>query len=554
MPNDDMFSGDIDPEIASLLGINGSASPETPNYENLFNEEATESTAPRNPDVKAAAPSEAGKPDKETFSLPQNFRQNPNPLLSHAKYYKAILNDEGELAQSLHDTMSSFLKEKDPKEKTNYRLRLTSRYWQLYGNIASKIMSLKMEPKRFLLRYGLLLPNIVSKDQREMLGSIIEDNTTGEPIHYVDEWLEQVAGGLLSPLASDDLKPTKMSGDKKIKIQLDKAKGKREAYLTSLRSLQIKRQSIENVLNNKMKDIFHHTEKTTFPGLESLYTEIQSRLITESMNHLRELSSLHKEMSSHYSQLRSADQDFQKLQEKARESGASADIDPSELEKEAGSLRQMAKMCVGRQGNHFPILMKHFLTSRLETVATRENVIKVLMDIEYLDPGMFRRTFKQKTNRIVPHIILIPCYGDYGICWEPFERYNRATSRGRIAIPMFPKDLKTAVIHAVADLRWQVAKEKAQHYWMEEGLTGHYYQYFSDHKMRGDVRLKFIEDYFLWIQKEGEGVQKLEREVRGIFWRDMPFPQELKDKLRKRGFVYNELYKKDLNRAASDGY
>ena len=176
------------------------------------------------------------------------------------------------------------------------------------------------------------------------------------------------------------------------------------------------------------------------------------------------------------------------------------------------------------------------------------------MNIETLDPGLFQRTFKQKTNRIVPHIILIPCYGDYGICWEPFERYNRSTSRGRVAIPLYPKDLKVAILHAAADLRWQVAKEKAQHYWMEEGLTGHYYQFFSDRKMRGDVRLKFIEDYILWITKESEGVQKLDKEARGIFWRDIPFPQETKDYLRNRGFVYNELYKKDMNRAASDGY
>lgn len=35
--------------------------------------------------------------------------------------------------------------------------------------------------------------------------------------------------------------------------------------------------------------------------------------------------------------------------------------------------------------------------------------------------------------------------------------------------------------------------------------------------MRGDVRLTFIENYVLWITKESEGMQKLDREVRGIF-------------------------------------
>jgi hypothetical protein len=221
---------------------------------------------------------------------------------------------------------------------------------------------------------------------------------------------------------------------------------------------------------------------------------------------------------------------------------------------EMRTIRQMAKLCVGRQGNHFPLLMKHYLRSGFGDIGARENVIKILAEIEYLDPGIFERTFKRQTNRIVPNIILIPCYGDQGVCWEPFERFNRATSRGRVAIPMYPKDLRTATISAVGDLRWQVAKEKAQHYWMEEGLTGWYYQWFAERKMKGDVKDAFVQDYILWITKESEGTQKLDREVRDIFWRYIPFPQDVKDKLKNRGFVYTELYKKDKNRSMSDGY
>ena len=94
----------------------------------------------------------------------------------------------------------------------------------------------------------------------------------------------------------------------------------------------------------------------------------------------------------------------------------------------------------------------------------------------------------------------------------------------------------------------------AMHYWMEEGFTGNYYQWFQKKKLKGDVKDYFIRDYILWITKESEGTQKLDKEVRGVFWRMLPFPQEVKDKLRNRGFVYNELYKKDSNIARSDGY
>jgi hypothetical protein len=119
---------------------------------------------------------------------------------------------------------------------------------------------------------------------------------------------------------------------------------------------------------------------------------------------------------------------------------------------------------------------------------------------------------------------------------------------------MYPKSLYIAVLSAVADLRWQVAKEKASYYWMEEGLTGNYYQWFSAMKIKGNIKDYFIQDYILWMTKEADGIQKLDKEVRGAFWRFMPFSQEVKDKLKTRSYVYQELCQRDTNRAMSDGY
>ncbi len=56
------------------------------------------------------------------------------------------------------------------------------------------------------------------------------------------------------------------------------------------------------------------------------------------------------------------------------------------------------------------------------------------------------------------------------------------------------------------------------------------------------------------MTKESDAVQKLEKEVRGIFWRYMPFAQPVKDKLKTRSYVYQELYQRDVNRSLSDGY
>ena len=174
--------------------------------------------------------------------------------------------------------------------------------------------------------------------------------------------------------------------------------------------------------------------------------------------------------------------------------------------------------------------------------------------IESIDPTAFHRIHKNTPNRIVPYVLLLPTYGDFGFCWEPFDRYNRVTSRGRIVVPMYPRDLKVSLLMAVADLRWQVAKEKASFYWMEEGLTGQYYQWIEEQKLKGDLKSFFIADYVLWMTKEANGTQVMDKKLRAIFWRFVPFAQEKKDDLKKRSMVYAELYQRDLNRALSDGY
>jgi hypothetical protein len=89
---------------------------------------------------------------------------------------------------------------------------------------------------------------------------------------------------------------------------------------------------------------------------------------------------------------------------------------------------------------------------------------------------------------------------------------------------------------------------------MEEGITGAYYQWTQKMKMKGDIKEYFIQDYVIWITKESEGTQKLDKEVRAMFWRHIPFSQPVKEKLKTRNFTYQELYQRDLNRAMSDGY
>ncbi|MBN1686808.1 MAG: hypothetical protein JW852_09150 [Spirochaetales bacterium] len=539
------YGGDIDPEIAELIGVDDESEEAAPGFGDLFG------TAPESEETQK----EAVDLGKKSFAQITETEEAPKAFFQDKDYYKSAMGGEGEVAKRFHATMTQFLNTQDPQERSLYRGKLISAYWNLVEQIAARAGSALPLQKRLMLRFGVVLPNIISAEQRQMLSKIILDNKTGEPVYYVDEWMNKIATGQINMSATDEVKVKKQSDDVQIVSKLEKAQGQRDVQQGLLSGKLADLESAEFKLKSTVDALLNRADNPAFPGLKYGYGEDQRSCLSEINNIVRTLSSLDREVGKLYQQLSNAAEAVEELKNKADEAGQSiAVVDDSGIRGEFNTVRQMAKMCVGRQGNHLPVLMKQYFRPNIRDIGTRENVIIEMAAIEAIDEEVFERTFKRQTNRIVPYVILVPCYGDTGVCWEPFERYNRATSRGRIAIPMFSKDLKTAVVAALGDLRWQVAKERAQHYWMEEGLTGNYYQWFEEKKMRGDVREAFIQDYILWITKESEGTQKLDRDVRAIFWRYVPFPQRIKDMLRNRGFLYAELYKRDKNREASDGY
>jgi hypothetical protein len=551
-PSNNRNSDELDPELAELIGTDdddSSQDDDVPDFSELFGEpsgfeesgESSEDTAGTD-ELKSKG-----------FTLPTQYEEEPKQLFADKSYYKKILTGQGDLAKRIHSLLASYLNAQDSEERSNARNRFIPAYWELAGNLATQLPREVKDAKRLMLRFGVLLPTTISQSQRDMLSRVILENRTDEPIYYVDEWLEMVSRGRIKPSAVDETKLSKRQEGQKVNAMLEKVRGKHEAQLSLIRTRAQELQEQEQLLVSKAKSLQEHAQLDQYDGLPAPYTDAQRNELSEISGIVKQLSNLNKELSRQYNELDQIKNQLDDLKEKEGDYEDTS-VDDKTIRGELNTVRQMVKMCVGRQGNHFPLLMKQYLRGNLQEIGTRENVLKALADIERLDPSIFHRTYKQQTNRIVPNVVLLPCYGENGICWEPYERYNRATSRGRLCIPMYPKDLRGAIIAACGDLRWQVAKEKAQHYWMEEGLTGWYYQWFSDQKMKGDVKDAFVQDYVLWIQRESEGTQKLPREVRDIFWRYIPFPQDVKDMLKNRGFVYNELYKKDQNRAMSDGY
>jgi len=561
-------SDEIDPEIAALIGgtveeyrPSGSARQASepgalPDFGALFGETSGDAAERRDRHERQDSDVDLSR---KTFAPVERLEsETPAAWFADPGYYKTVLGGEGDEAQRVHELLGKYLKATDPKDKGVYRQQLVPAYWYLASKVALKAVGAQAPlPKKLAVRFGALLPSLLSPELAGAVQRVIFDKDIDEPVFYVDEWMRGVATGAMTPSATDEIKQRSQGGnDDRAHFQaiIQRAQGKRDAAEGIMKSKSEERRSLEALLREKVELICEHRSPSESDRMPAPYSEVQKRTMSELSDIMRRMLAIDKELAQTVSDYSRAGEDLRDASEKADAVGPERKADTQSLAQEFETVRQMAKLCNGRQGNQFPILAREYFHGGIRDIGTRENVVKLLAWIESIDCEAYCRTYKNALNRIVPYAILVPCYGDQGVCWEPFDRFNRATSRGRIAIPMYPKSLTLAVVTAIADLRWQIAKEKASYYWMEEGLTGNYYQWFTSHKMKGDVKEFFIQDYITWITKESEGTQKLDKEVRGIFWRYIPFSQEIKDKLKGRSYIYQELYQKDVNRSLSDGY
>jgi len=543
------FQGEMDPDLAALLGT-GLDDALPPEFNDIFNDNKTANKA-------AGAAGKSDEVDLTAGGFPavtKRFEDKPHAFFADPNYYKTALSNEGEIAQRVHSILQKYLTAKDPKDRSVFRQQFITPYWEYLLNVARKATGNIAPPKKFLLRFGILHPTFINAETRELFGKVVVENTLNQPVYYLDEWLKAVGTSVIHPSTTDEVRISSKNTPTKLMQLLEKATGKFDGAKTMLKSRDKERLEIERILRERIDSIFEHAPMREYDEINECLTERQKGAIAEIQNLLKELMKNDHAMELSVKDFISAEADVQVLTDKIEAEGGAVSVDVGAIDAEFETVRQMAKMTCGRQGNHFPILTSEYFHCGPNEIAIRENVISILAKIESIDAEAYCRVHKNQLNRIVPYVVLIPTYGDFGFCWEPFDRHNRATSRGRIVIPMYPKNLFMAMLTAVADLRWQVAKEKASFYWMEEGLTGHYYQWFQAQKLKGDIKEYFIKDYIIWMTKESEGIQKLEKDVRGTFWRYMPFTKPVKEKLKNRNLIYQELYQRDVNRTLSDGY
>ncbi|QTA37409.1 hypothetical protein JYK00_06625 [Thermosipho ferrireducens] len=412
------------------------------------------------------------------------------------------------------------IKMKFEKEFSNSKLKreFVEVFWQLYDFIADNISEDSEIEKRLFLRYGLVDTKYLLKADLEKLKNI-PFSEQEEDFFYVDEWLIAVKSGKVTPSSFEELRETK-----RVVAPLN---------ITQIKKVYEEKLQERQTLEEKLKELVKGIESDG-PYHSGILMIIQQ--VTDTCNALRQID---KEIHIIFNKLKDAEN---KLGSREFHSQNKEEVFTEPL-----VIKQMVKKSIGRLGNNFPALATLYLRN-VQKWGTKAEVRRVVSEIESIDYTIFMRKLDRVPVRFPPYFILIPGYGDIGFCWEPFEGMNFSTGRGRVVIPMFGKNLWVSVVQALGDYRWKASKELAFGHWMEEGLTGEIYNYLVNNKIKERPDDYFIKNYILWLAKEAKGVQKLEKEIREIFWRYIEFPEELKTKLSKVSYVYSILYEKDKRR------
>jgi len=487
---------------------------------------------------------------------------------------EGLTGEAQEALAELRELTPRFFGPEFVQEKTSIAARIGARYFPLYGEVARRMCSQEdglaarqettSERDRWLVRCGApdaaYLTDMLLDTLRPVVASRLQRRDEAKVL-YADEWLAAAFRQEIAASATDEAAAPASRKADGAREQLQKAIDDHTAAKARLSQAVARGTDLDATAARTaatLQDLgvqrgkLYSAEKTITDatrGAGEAVLRRRKQLVSELRGALDGILGHENEVTEAFRRFDAMEKELQRLKRECVVEGAELAADAAAVNTELDTLRQMIKMSIGPKGNHFPVLSQGHLRGMADQMAnTRESVIAQLAEYERMDPGVFTRTSLGESLRVEPLVVILPCAGTTGLCWQPWHSGNRRTP-GRLAIPLFSaKPTNDLVLRALASLRWQVARETAMHYWMEEGLTGAYYAL----RPKAGSRLEehFASDYVLWMTKEASGVATLDSRVRQILWRFCPFSDEVRDRLRQHG-AYRQLFEQDDRRSKS---
>lgn len=265
-----------------------------------------------------------------------------------------------------------------------------------------------------------------------------------------------------------------------------------------------------------------------------------------------------------------------------RESDVPDDINTAErrVHYEIQSMMEVnVRLTSGSPTTAFPILTSHQIILPLDRAfVTQERLSECIDEVLSLDFSAFHREvilndeergiLKEFVQmQVIPNFILVPSIGTKVMMWQDVAGRSKS-SRGRITVPVFATaDLHTLLLEAVAAFRWELTKTIMGADWnnvSQSSITADYTDYVQFYKKNRDLspeikeklsaefkrfrndRDRFTNDYINWMKYESQGVLKLNKVARNIFYKHVPFSKDVRDNLAAQP-AYSEIHNRFKN-------
>lgn len=224
-------------------------------------------------------------------------------------------------------------------------------------------------------------------------------------------------------------------------------------------------------------------------------------------------------------------------------------------------LASTAAICSGSTATAFPILTSLMVRGSLKQLYLHKSKLEALTkEIRNIDFSVFYRETVLKIGdareiieeEVIPYIIILPIFGSRTLLWQDMTGTNKR-SRGRIVVPaFFLGDLTRSLVHTFACFRWELTRDIKGAMWadpIEGGVTGEYFDYVNNFKKISKLsveakakveekfrsirnnRDRFADDYIQWVMYEKDGIMKLNNVVREMFFKHMPFRNDIRNRL-----------------------
>ena len=183
-----------------------------------------------------------------------------------------------------------------------------------------------------------------------------------------------------------------------------KNSGKLQSSENLLNIKENERSMLEVELKGRVDSLCQHAPIMGIENHSQGLSESQRHLFSEITDILHRISKNDKELSKALQEFQEAKEIEESLNMKAKDAPVEVvNVSKEQIDTEINSVRQMAKMTVGRQGNQFPVFTREFFHCFDKSTGFRENVLRELSWIESIDPGCFCRIHKKCQNFRASH-------------------------------------------------------------------------------------------------------------------------------------------------------